>query len=132
MIILAIAGRVLNLDIVDYVPTYEAWDSEATGRTRAVGAPMLRFPEGVFVNFAIEIHKPRSDDSDFDYLMDKFFEMNSPGHIGMLPVTHRDMQNRAWSQLMYYVIDGASSGRITAEYVQNDNVKVRFIAERAR
>jgi len=50
----------------------------------------------------------------------------------MLPVTHRDMQNRAWSQLMYYVIDGASSGRITAEYVQNDNVKVRFIAERAR
>ena len=133
MIILTLAGRELRqLEIVKYTPKYEPLDSEATGRSRAAGWELMRFPDGLICNFAIEIFAPRSDNRDFIFLMDRFIEISMSGHVGFVPVIHRDMLNRIWNQQMYFTVDGVDCEKFENNFVYMDNVKVNFIARRGR
>ena len=130
MILLSIDGRELNkLVIESYTPNYQLLDGEATNRTRAPGWELIREPQGVICNFAIEIFRPDTTNQDFVYFMDKYFSL---GKNEFVRVIHRDMLGRVWNQEMYYVVDGVSVRRFEGKAVFTDNVNARFIAKKGQ
>ena len=127
MILLSIDGRALSeLVIETYTSTYQLLDGEATDRTRAPGWSLIREPQGVICNFAVEIWKPSTESADFIYFMEKYYSLGSQEFVRVI---HRDMLGRVWNQLMYYVVDGVSAKRFEEKYVVSKNVNARFIAK---
>ena len=130
MIILTIDGRELRgLEIFKYTPKWELLDGEGTGRTRAVGWDLIRDPQGVICNFAVEIFKTRADNPDYIYFMDKYYSLGSQEFVS---VSHVDHTGRSWTQEMYYVVDPVECIKFDDGIIYTGNITARFIAKKGR
>jgi hypothetical protein len=129
MIRLEIDGRsIMSLDIIRYTPEYQMLDGEATDRTRAPGWEMIREPQGIIVNFEIEIFRgTRVSNPDFVFLLETFYRLGSEEYV---TVTHTDMIGKIWEQEMYYVVTGVNIGIIGNVLETSSNTTVSFVAKK--
>ena len=126
--IFAIDGRELpGLHIIDYSIKTETLDSEATGRSKADGWPLIRDPQGQIVNLNLEFASTSSDNPDFVHLWQVVRSMGSREFVSIKFV---DPTGSVLEQQMYCVASQLKYKQIhRGGKVYTDSLKVAFIAK---
>ena len=118
-----------KLPITNYSVKMETLDSEATGRTKAFGWPMIRDPEGTIINLALEFAGTFSaQEPEFTHLWNV---CNSMGREEFADVEFLSPAGHVISQKMYLVMSELRYRRIEKNgVIYTDAIRVSFIAEK--